>query len=78
MIIDAHLHCTGRETTDDVLRTLPNTVLTPHLGYVTHEEYETQFSDIFDQILAYAAGAPINVVNPAVLAGPTRPHPQAS
>jgi len=44
-------------------------VATPHIGYVTREEYETQFTDIFDQILAYAAGKPINVVNPAVLAG---------
>jgi D-3-phosphoglycerate dehydrogenase / 2-oxoglutarate reductase len=42
-------------------------VATPHLGYVTHEEYETQFVDIFDQILAYGAGKPINVVNPQVL-----------
>jgi len=43
-------------------------VATPHLGYVTREEYETQFTDIFDQILAFAAGRPINVVNPDVLA----------
>ena len=42
-------------------------VATPHIGYVTREEYETQFTDIFDQILAYAAGKPINVVNPQVL-----------
>jgi D-3-phosphoglycerate dehydrogenase len=34
---------------------------------VTREEYETQFIDIFDQILAFAAGRPINVVNPEVL-----------
>jgi len=46
------------------LSTLPNVVCTPHIGYVTHEEYDLQFSDIFDQITAYAAGAPINVVNP--------------
>jgi D-3-phosphoglycerate dehydrogenase len=39
-----------------------------HIGYVTREEYETQFTDIFDQILAFAAGRPINVVNPDVLA----------
>ena len=43
-------------------------VATPHLGYVTREEYETQFTDIFEQILAFAAGRPINVVNPQVLA----------
>ena len=42
-------------------------VCTPHIGYVTREEYEIQFADIFNQILAYAAGRPINVVNPAVL-----------
>jgi len=39
-------------------------VATPHIGYVTREEYELQFTDIFDQILAYAAGKPIHVVNP--------------
>jgi D-3-phosphoglycerate dehydrogenase len=49
------------------LLTMSNVVCTPHIGYVSHEEYEIQFSDIFDQILAYAAGAPINVVNPEVL-----------
>ena len=42
-------------------------VCTPHIGYVTREEYELQFSDIFRQILSYATGHPINVVNPAVL-----------
>jgi len=41
-------------------------IFTPHIGYVTREEYELQFSDIFDQIVAFAAGSPINVVNPAV------------
>jgi D-3-phosphoglycerate dehydrogenase / 2-oxoglutarate reductase len=46
---------------------MDNVVCTPHLGYVTREEYEVQFSDIFDQIVAYAAGTPINVVNPKVL-----------
>ena len=42
-------------------------VATPHIGYVTREEYETQFNDIFDQIVAFAAGRPIKVVNPEVL-----------
>jgi D-3-phosphoglycerate dehydrogenase len=42
-------------------------VCTPHIGYVTRDEYEIQFADVFDQILAYARGNPINVVNPAVL-----------
>jgi D-3-phosphoglycerate dehydrogenase / 2-oxoglutarate reductase len=51
----------------DPLLTLPNVVCTPHIGYVTIDEYELQFKDVFDQILAYANGRPINVVNPAVL-----------
>jgi D-3-phosphoglycerate dehydrogenase len=51
----------------DALLTLDNVVSTPHIGYVTRDEYEIQFSDVFDQILAYADGHPINVVNPAVL-----------
>jgi D-3-phosphoglycerate dehydrogenase len=49
------------------LLTLPNVVATPHIGYVTRDEYELQFSDVFDQIVSYAQGIPINVVNPAVL-----------
>ena len=48
---------------------MDNVVCTPHIGYVTRDEYEVQFSEIFDQILAYAAGKPINVVNPKVLDG---------
>jgi D-3-phosphoglycerate dehydrogenase len=46
---------------------MENVVCTPHIGYVSREEYEVQFSDVFDQIVAYAAGTPINVVNPKVL-----------
>ena len=42
-------------------------ICTPHIGYVTVEEYELQFSEIFDQVLAYCAGRPINVVNPEAL-----------
>jgi D-3-phosphoglycerate dehydrogenase len=55
-----------RDTRNELL-TMENVVCTPHIGYVTREEYELQFSDIFDQILAYAAGQPKNVVNPEVL-----------
>jgi D-3-phosphoglycerate dehydrogenase len=49
------------------LLAMENAVCTPHIGYVTVDEYEIQFAEIFDQILAYAAGAPIHVVNPDVL-----------
>jgi D-3-phosphoglycerate dehydrogenase len=53
--------------TNHPLFALPNVVCTPHIGYVSREEYEIQFADIFDQITAWGAGAPINVVNPEVL-----------
>jgi D-3-phosphoglycerate dehydrogenase len=52
-----------RDTAHPLLN-MPNVICTPHLGYVTRDEYEIQFTDIFDQITAYAAGRPINVVNP--------------
>ena len=54
------------------LLAMDNVVCTPHLGYVTREEYELQFSDIFDQVVAFAAGSPINVVNPEVFRKPLR------
>jgi D-3-phosphoglycerate dehydrogenase / 2-oxoglutarate reductase len=46
------------------LLTMDNVLCTPHIGYLTHEEWELQFSDVFNQINAFAAGKPINVVNP--------------
>ena len=46
---------------------MENVICTPHIGYVTLDEFETQFSDIFDQVVAYANDAPTNVVNPGVL-----------
>ena len=48
------------------LLTHPNVIATPHIGYVTEDEFELQFSDIFDQINAYAMGAPIHMINPTV------------
>jgi len=44
---------------------LPNAVCTPHLGYATAETINVHYRDAIDQILAFAAGAPINVVEPA-------------
>jgi D-3-phosphoglycerate dehydrogenase len=55
-----------RDTTDPLL-TMDNVICTPHIGYVSRDEYEIQFTDIFDQIVTYAAGTPTNVVNPDVL-----------
>lgn len=53
---------------DDPLLQLDNVICTPHIGYVTRDEYDLQFTDIFNQISAYASGSPINVINPKVLA----------
>lgn len=49
------------------LLSLPNVVFTPYIGYVTRDEYALLFSDIFDQIVCYAAGKPTNMVNPGVM-----------
>jgi D-3-phosphoglycerate dehydrogenase / 2-oxoglutarate reductase len=57
-----------RDTTHPLLN-MDNVVCTPHLGYVSREEYELAFTDIFAQINAYAAGKPVNVVNPEALKG---------
>src|SRR2546423_3532737 len=46
---------------------MDNVVATPHIGYVSREEWELQFADVFDQINAYTAGSPINVVNPVAV-----------
>jgi len=61
---------------DHPLLRMDNVVCTPHIGYVSRDEYEIQFADVFDQILAYAAGAPINVVNPEVLRSPAGHAPR--
>jgi D-3-phosphoglycerate dehydrogenase len=59
---------------DHPLLRMDSVVATPHIGYVSRDEWELQFADVFDQINAYAAGAPINVVNPEVLER-ARPKP---
>jgi D-3-phosphoglycerate dehydrogenase len=52
---------------DYPLLKMDNVVCTPHLGYVERDGYERIFSVVFDQILAFAAGKPVNVINPEVL-----------
>lgn len=47
----------------------PNVISTPHIGYVTEDELDLQFRDIYEQINAYAAGSPIHMINPQVWNG---------
>jgi len=64
--VDVYEQETLRDTADPLL-SMGNVVCTPHIGYVTRDEYEIQFNDIFDQIVAYGAGTPIHVVNPEAI-----------
>jgi D-3-phosphoglycerate dehydrogenase / 2-oxoglutarate reductase len=64
--VDVYEHEPLRDVHDPLL-TMDNVVCTPHIGYVSRDEYELQFADIFDQIVAYAAGTPIHVVNPEAI-----------
>jgi len=49
---------------NDPLASHPNLVGTPHIGFVTEDEFEIQFADIFDQVVAWRDGAPIHMINP--------------
>jgi len=55
------------------LLALDNAVCVPHLGYVERDGLEQMYTTIFDQILAYAGGTPINVMNPEVRQQSRRP-----
>lgn len=50
----------------DPLLSHPRVTPTPHIGFVTEDELDQQFSDIYDIVNAYAAGAPIHMINPEV------------
>lgn len=47
---------------DHPFRTLDNVVLTPHLGYVSEQNYRVYFSDIVDDIRAWLDGKPVRVI----------------
>ena len=53
---------------NDPVASHPNLIGTPHIGFVTEDEFEVQFADIFDQVVAWQAGAPIHMINPGVWA----------
>jgi phosphoglycerate dehydrogenase-like enzyme len=44
------------------LRTAPNVVLTPHLGYVTEETYRVFYGEAAEDIVAYASGSPVRML----------------
>jgi phosphoglycerate dehydrogenase-like enzyme len=46
----------------DPLRTAPNVVLTPHLGYVTDDAYQVFYGEAAEDIVAFAQGAPVRVL----------------
>jgi phosphoglycerate dehydrogenase-like enzyme len=47
---------------DDPLRTLPNVLATPHLGYVTEGNYRTFYTEVVEDIAAFLGGAPTRVL----------------
>lgn len=47
---------------DALIRTAPNTVLTPHLGYATRDSYEIYFPQAVEDIEAWLAGTPIRIL----------------
>ncbi len=54
---------------NDPLLSHPDLIATPHIGFVTEDEFDLQFADIFDQVNAYAEGVPIHMINPEVWTG---------
>lgn len=53
---------------DHPLKRLDNTVLMPHAGYVTEEQYRVRYRDTVEDVAAYLRGTPLRVLNPKVLA----------
>ena len=49
---------------DHPLRRLPNTVITPHLGYVTEETYRIFYGQALEDVRAFLAGTPVRALTP--------------
>jgi phosphoglycerate dehydrogenase-like enzyme len=52
---------------DSPLRSAPNTILTPHLGYGVRETWTEFYEQSKENALAFLNGTPLRVVNPEVL-----------
>ena len=57
--------------TGNILIRHPNVLPTPHIGYVTEDEFNLQFTDIFQQVKDFEGGKPSNMINPEVFAKKT-------
>ncbi len=55
---------------DHPFLTLSNTLITPHVGYVTEESYRAFYGGVVENIRAFASGEPVRVINPDVLESP--------
>jgi len=51
---------------DHPLLTLDNTILVPHIGYVTREQYQVRYRETVENVVAYLHGKPLRVLNPDV------------
>jgi phosphoglycerate dehydrogenase-like enzyme len=47
---------------DHPLRSAPNVILTPHIGYVTDENYRSSYPQIVENVLAFLDGKPVRVI----------------
>jgi len=47
---------------DHPLRTAPNVILTPHIGYVTDENYRSSYPQIVENVIAFLDGKPVRVI----------------
>jgi phosphoglycerate dehydrogenase-like enzyme len=59
---------------DHPFRRMENVIITPHLGYVTRENYEVFYRGAADDVRAYLGASPVRVLNPDVLGSPARRH----
>ena len=52
---------------DHPLLKMDNALCTPHTAWLIQDTYESYFGEAFDNIVSYASGAPVNIINPEAL-----------